>query len=220
MDKTKTAAALLLSLLPLTGMAESAVEEEKQAASPMRYFVGLKGGLSQISNSDRIVLASGEKLKASTNDGEGFAGFSFGVYTPGGRSRVYYSFELHRSESQFADITEYETEAKLHLLSADYLFRHEKSVTPFVGLHMGYTNMEPESRFPDNFKVKGMVFGLQAGIGWQVMDELTLELGMRHTVLPSDIETWDREDNEGNSVKFESQLHGVTSFFAGANYRY
>lgn len=228
MEKTKVAVSLLLAVLPVVGMAESVAEGEQPVETPMRYFVGLKGGLSQISNSDRVVLASGKKLKASTTDHEGFAGFDFGVYTPGGQSRAYYSFERHTSETRFSDPAlgnssgkgSYETKANLHLLSADRLFRHHDDVTPFVGLHIGYANIEPESRFPDNFKVSGIVFGVQAGIGWNVMEDMGLELGMRHTVLPSDIKSWNGEDSQGNRVTFESQQNGVTSFYAGASYRF
>lgn len=220
MDKTKTAVALLFALLPLSSMAESVTINNEQPESPLMYFVGLKGGLSQISNSDRIELSSGDKLEASSTDNEGFAGVDIGVYTPGGRSRVYYSYERHTSESMFQDTPAYETTANMNLLSADYLFRHDNSVTPFVGLHIGYAKVEPESRFPDGFKVSGIVFGLQAGIGWKVMDQFGLDLGFRHSVLPSDIKTWNGVDNDGNSVKFESQQNGVTSLFASANYRF
>ena len=222
MEKTKNSIALLLLLLPLTGMAESATKEKEEgkAPLPMRYFVGLKGGLSQISNSDRVVLASGETIDASTTNSEGFAGLDVGIYTPGGQSRLYYSFERHSSESRFSDMTAYDTDANLHLFSADYLFRHQEVVTPFVGLHVGYASIEADSRFSDHFKVNGMVFGLQAGIGWRVMDQLGLELGMRHTVLPSGIETWTGEDKNGNRVTFASQENGVTSYFVSVNYRY
>ncbi|MCW8328416.1 porin family protein [Photobacterium sp. SDRW27] len=222
MDKTNKVVALLAALLPLTSMAEakSISENTKPTEAPMRYFVGIKGGFSQVSNSDRVQLSNGDKLEASTTDHEGFAGLDIGIYTPGGHSRVYYSYERHTSESMFSGTPAYETTANMNLLSADYLFRHQDSVTPFVGLHIGYASVEPESSFPDGFEVSGVVFGLQAGIGWTVTEQFGFDLGMRHSILPSDIKTWDGVDNDGNSVTFESQQNGVTSFYASVNYRF
>lgn len=216
MDINKTAAALLFALLPITSLAEGT----GQAESPLRYFASLKGGVSQISNADRLVFSSDEKLEAETTDSEGFAGLDIGVYTPGGRSRVYYSFEQHKSETMFKDTPAYETKANMHLLSADYLFRHDNSVRPFVGLHIGYASVEADSSFPDKFDVSGVVFGLQAGVSWKVVEQFGLELGLRHSLLPTDIETWDGTDNDGNAVSFESQQNGVSSLYAGATYSF
>ncbi|MGF1715867.1 outer membrane beta-barrel protein [Photobacterium chitinilyticum] len=214
MDINKTAAVLLFALLPITAIAE----DTEQLESPMRYFASLKGGASQLSNSDRVVLSNGNKLEAETTTNEGFAGLDIGVYTPGGRSRVYYSFEQHKSETMFKDTSAYETKANMHLLSADYLFRHENSVSPFVGLHIGYSSVESDSRFPDGFDASGIVFGLQAGVNWKVVEQFGLELGLRHSLLPTDIQTWNGADSTGNAVKFESQQNGVSSIYVGASY--
>ncbi|MGR5148682.1 hypothetical protein ACQKP8_19305 [Photobacterium alginatilyticum] len=214
MDINKTTVAVLFALLPVSVHAK----DTERLDSSFRYFASIKGGMSQLSNSDRVVLSDGSKLEAESTSHEGFAGIDIGAYTPGGKSRVYYSFEQHKSETKFQESPAYETKANMHLLSADYLFRHDKSVTPFVGLHIGYSSVEPDSQFPDGFDVSGIVFGLQAGMNWQVVEPIRLELGLRHSLVPTDIETWNGTDSDGNAVKFESQQNGVTSLFIGASY--
>ncbi|WP_299017925.1 outer membrane beta-barrel protein [uncultured Photobacterium sp.] len=216
MDRLKTAVALLVALLPVMVVAET----EEQPISPLQYFVGVKGGVSKIGNSNRVVQNGGEKLETKSSDFEGFAGMDLGIYTPGGRSRVYYSFEQHRSESKYSNTLDFETIANMHLLSADYLFRQQSSLNPFVGLHFGYASVEPELGSSGQFDESGLVFGLQAGISWTVLDTFGLEFGVRHSLLPSDIKSGTSVENNGNSVTVESQQKGVTSLYAGASYRF
>ncbi|WP_064609443.1 outer membrane beta-barrel protein [Photobacterium sp. J15] len=218
MDRLSTAAALLAASLPVSVLAETA--EQPEPLSPSQYFVGIKGGISKIGNSDRIVQSNGERVEASESDFEGFAGVDIGIYTPGGQSRLYYSYERHNTDVSFPNTPNYELVASMHLLSADYLFRKNRDFTPFVGLHFGYSFVEPDSNSFANFDVSGFVFGLQGGVNWTVVDQLSFELGFRHSLLPSDTQSWIGQDNNGNSVTIESQQKGVSSLYGSVSYRF
>lgn len=220
MDKKTAAAAWGLTLLPLTGWAQVAPQAPEPAQQPAQYFVNLKAGLSQISNSDQRVTGATEKQEADTTRSEVFGGADIGIFSPDGRSRLYYSYEHHRSESEFASDLSYDTVANLHLLSADYLFRNGEEVRPFVGLHFGYAWVESESDLQGGFDISGTVFGVQAGVNWTVMEQFALELGVRHSRLPADINTWDGVDSSGNTVQFESQQNGVSAMYAAVSYRF
>lgn len=222
MDKKTAVAGCVLTLLPLAGWAQTSPQETELAPTQQssQYFVSLKAGLSQISNSDQLVTSATEKQEADTTRSEGFGGADIGIFSPDGRSRLYYSYEHHRSESEFINNLSYETVANLHLLSADYLFRNGQDVRPFVGLHFGYAWVESESDLHGGFDVSGTVFGVQAGVNWTVMDQVAMELGVRHSRLPADIKSWDGEDSSGHPVQFESQQNGVSSMYAAVSYRF
>ncbi|MEJ2766277.1 hypothetical protein VV869_20190 [Photobacterium sp. MCCC 1A19761] len=222
MDKKTVAAGCVLALLPLTGWAQTPQPQATAtpAQAPYSYFASLKGGMSQISNSDQLVISETNKQEADTTRSEGFGGLDIGIFSPDGRSRLYYSYEHHRSESEFANDLSFETVANLHLLSGDYMFRNGQDIRPFVGLHFGYAWVESESDLHGGFDVSGTVFGVQAGVNWTVMDQFAMELGVRHSRLPADIKTWDGVDSNGNAVRFESQQNGVSSMYAAVSYRF
>ena len=184
-----------------------------------QYFAGLRGGVNLIGSDDSASISTGN-IDSDDNDFGSFGALDLGVYMPNDRGRVYYSFEYHTSTVKFDGQDAYDTNVGLHLLSADHIFRPQGSVRPFVGLHIGYAFAETDSDFSDNYDESGIVFGFQAGLGWEVMDDLGLELGLRHTVLPSERRSWQAENSAGESVTVETQLKGVTSAYLGATYRF
>ncbi|PSW19882.1 hypothetical protein C9I98_10490 [Photobacterium sanctipauli] len=216
-------------MLPITAVCdevdESVVVDQLEetdvveVAPQSQYFIGLRGGASLLGHDDSITL-NGNVLDADESEFDGMFGLDFGIYTPKRNSRIYYSYEYHQSESTFKDQPAFDNEVSLHLINADYIYRHDKSITPFAGLHFGYASGETTSDAGGSTDVSGYVFGVQAGLGWQVMDDFGLEVGVKHTVLPSDRRTWSTSDGQGNSVKVESQLKGLTTMFLGATYRF
>ncbi|MGF1687584.1 porin family protein [Photobacterium japonica] len=231
---TVLSSALVLALFPVSCWAdavEKKAEKEAQSASEsfvtpesvkkrLRYFAGVRGGASLIGNDDSAIFAQGGTVD-SENSGIGhFGAFDIGTYMPDERGRVYYSFEYHTATTQFEGKDAYDTQAMLHLISADHFFQPDLNIRPFVGLHVGYAFAETDSDFPDNYEDSGIVFGVQAGLGWEVTQRLALEIGIRHTVLPSKRQAWQAETDTGDAVTVESQLKGVSSAYLGANYRF
>ncbi|GAL03206.1 hypothetical protein JCM19237_6099 [Photobacterium aphoticum] len=219
--KTLLGCALCLSLLPATVWAEATdapvVESEKNAS---QYFFGVRGGGSLMGNDDSAVFANGGTVDSDDGGIGAFGAFDIGMYMPNDTGRVYYSFEFHRSTTQFEGKDAYDTQAMLHVISADHFFQPDLNVRPFVGLHFGYAFAETDSEFPDSYDDSGIVFGVQAGLGWEVTQRLALEVGLRHTMMPSTRRSWQAETESGEAVTVESQLKGVSSAYAGVNYRF
>lgn len=221
MKRNVIASGVLLSLFSMQAWCDDGATErtklEPAAQAPgFQYFAGLRGGANLLGNDDTVAG------NIDSDDGEYgvFGGLDLGVYMPDQRGRVYYSFEYHTTTTKFDGQDAYDTNVGLHLLSADHFFRPHASVKPFVGLHIGYAFAETDSDFSGNYDESGIVFGFQAGLGWEVIDDLGLEVGLRHTVLPSERRSWQAEDRDGNSVTVETQLKGVTSAYLGATYRF
>ncbi|QUJ69509.1 outer membrane beta-barrel protein (plasmid) [Photobacterium sp. GJ3] len=185
-----------------------------------RYYVGLRGGLSLMGMDDTATV-SGTAESSQDPDVNGYFGLDFGYYTPEGRSRVYYSFERHESDSDFKNSgLSYPNIANLNLLATDYFFLHGQDFSPYVGLHFGYASVKSDSDYRGDYSVSGFIFGLQTGLAWRVSTDITLEAGFRHSMLPSKLQNWQGQDEQGNSVQFQSQQRGVSSLFLAANYRY
>ena len=244
MKRNVIASGVLLSLVSMhawcdesvSGQAEAAqIDPERVISEPVaiepvtsepavsepgfQYFVGLRGGFNLIGSDDSATISNGN-IDSDDNDSGSFGALDFGVYMPNDRGRVYYSFEYHTSTVKFDGQDAYDTNVGLHLLSADHIFRPQGSVRPFVGLHFGYAFAETDSDFSGNYDESGIVFGLQAGLGWEVMENMGLEVGLRHTVLPSERRSWQAENSAGETVTVETQLKGVTSAYLGATYRF
>ena len=228
MKRNVIASGVLLSLFSMQAWcsesanvqaASKSVEVPVVQEPGFQYFVGLRGGGNLLGNDDTASISNGN-IDSDDGDYGVFGGLDLGVYMPNDRGRVYYSFEYHSTTTQFDGQDAYDTNVGLHLLSADHIFRPQGSVRPFVGLHIGYAFAETDSDFSDNYDESGIVFGFQAGLGWDVMDDLGLEVGLRHTVLPSDRRSWQAENSAGEPVTVETQLKGVTSAYLGATYRF
>ncbi|MGF1700883.1 porin family protein [Photobacterium makurazakiensis] len=223
MIKRMTAAGVLLSFLPLTAMCNESAEANPMdvdtIAPTSKYFIGLRSGASLMGNSDSITL-SGNTVDAGDSDFEAFVAVDVGLYTKNSKNRVYYSYEHHESTSKFNQQDQLETDLSLHLLNADYIYRHDKKIKPFAGLHIGYASAESKSNSGQSNDVSGYAFGVQAGVAWQVTEGLDFEMGVKHTALPSDRRSWTFSDGQGNSAKVESQLKTLTSAYLGANYRF
>ncbi|MBD8511601.1 outer membrane beta-barrel protein [Photobacterium sp. WH77] len=196
---------------------EADQEADKEAS---RYFFGLRGGVSLMGLTDTATIA-GVSSSSDDADANGFWGVDIGYYTPEGRSRLYYSFERHVAESQFPSSgLKYDNIANLNLLGTDYFFLYNKDFSPYVGLHFGYASVSSDSSYHGDYKTSGFVIGMQTGLAWRVSTDMTVEAGFRHTVLPSKLKNWQGQDDQGNTVNFESQQSGVSSLFLAANYRY
>ncbi|MGF1734751.1 hypothetical protein [Photobacterium satsumensis] len=224
MKRNVIASGVLLSLFSMhawcdEGAAAQAELEPMVQAPGFQYFVGLRGGANLI-GSDNTASATTGNIDSDDDDFGSFGALDFGVYMPNQQGRVYYSFEYHTSTTKFDGQDAYDTNVGLHLLSADHFFRPQASIKPFVGLHIGYAFAETDSDFSDSYEESGIVFGFQAGLGWEVIDDLGFEVGLRHTVLPSERRSWQAENSAGDSVTVETQLKGVTSAYLGATYRF
>ncbi|WP_166645352.1 outer membrane beta-barrel protein [Photobacterium lutimaris] len=224
MKRNVIASGVLLSLFSVPawcdeGVAAQAVLEPEVQASGFQYFVGLRGGTNLIGSDNTASVTTGN-IDSDDDDFGAFGALDFGVYMPNQQGRVYYSFEYHTTTTKFDGQDAYDINVGLHLLNADHIFRSQASVKPFVGIHMGYAFAETDSDFSGSYDESGVVFGFQAGLGWEVIDDLGLEVGIRHTVLPSERRSWKAENSAGDSVTVETQLKGVTSVYLGANYRF
>ncbi|MDV5167814.1 hypothetical protein [Photobacterium rosenbergii] len=229
MKRNVIASGVLLSLVSMPAWCDETVSGQVKAAQTeyepiaseqgFQYFAGLRGGVNLIGSDDSASISTGN-IDSDDNDFGSFGALDLGVYMPNDRGRIYYSFEYHTSTVKFDGQDAYDTNVGLHLLSADHIFRPQRSVRTFVGLHMGYAFAETDSDFTGKYKESGIVFGFQAGIGWEVTHDLGLEVGLRHTVLPSERSTWQAENSAGESVTVETQLKGVTSAYLGATYRF
>ncbi|MGF1727499.1 hypothetical protein [Photobacterium nomapromontoriensis] len=225
MKKIITTGGVLFSLLPITAWCDGAKEFDTFADQPLiekhfQYYAGIKAGGSLLSNDDSATLTGGGVVDSEDSGMNSFGGFDLGVYTPDGRGRVYYSYEYHNSNTQFNGHNAYDTNVNLHLISADHLFRPGQDIRPFAGLHVGYAFTKTDSNSSDGFKDNGIVFGVQAGLSWQVMTDFGLEMGLRHTVLPSNRRSWQADHRQGGPVTVETQLKGVSSAYVGATYRF
>ncbi|EAS43997.1 hypothetical protein C9J48_12475 [Photobacterium profundum] len=183
-----------------------------------RYFVGIIAGSSKLNGTDIATLGS-ESQEASSPDASGFGGLSIGRYSANGGSRIYYSYEQHSADTTFDSALSYSTKTSLHLLNADRIFRADKSVNPFIGLHFGYGIAKSDSELSSGYKDSGLVFGLQAGVAWRASEQFTIELGLRHTVLPDNSKEWSATSG-GNTYKFQSTQSTLSSAYLGANYRF
>ncbi len=183
-----------------------------------RYFVGINAGKSKLNGTDIATLGS-DSQEASSPDASGFGGLSIGRYSASGGSRIYYSYEQHSADTQFSSALSYSTKTSLHLLNADRVFRTDKSVNPFIGLHFGYGKTKSDSELSSGYKDSGLVFGLQAGVAWRASEQFTIELGLRHTVLPDNSKEWSATSG-GNTYKFQSTQSTLSSAYLGANYRF
>ena len=229
MKRNVIASGVLLSLVSMQAWCNESATAQSVSSSEevpavvqepgFQYFVGLRGGGNLLGNADSASISSGT-IDSDDGDYGVFGGLDLGAYMPNNRGRVYYSFEYHSTTTKFDGQDAYDTNVGLHLLNADHIFRPHSSVRPFVGLHMGYAFAETDSDFSDNFEESGIVFGFQAGLGWEVTRNLGMEVGIRHTVLPSDRSSWKAENSDGESVTVETQLNGVTSAYLGASYRF
>ncbi|PST98797.1 hypothetical protein C9J03_26090 [Photobacterium gaetbulicola] len=222
MKRNVIASGVLLSLISMHAWCDESATGQKVAeasqAPGFQYFAGLRGGGNLLGNDDTASVTSGS-IDADDGDFGAFGALDFGVYMPDQRGRVYYSFEYHTATTQFNGADAYDTNVGLHLISADHIFRPQGTVKPFVGLHIGYAFAETDSDFAGKYDESGVVFGFQAGLGWQVIDNLGFEVGLRHTVLPSERSSWQAE-SDGKPVTVETQLKGVTSAYLGATYRF
>ncbi|MEH6531164.1 MAG: hypothetical protein V7735_07450 [Photobacterium frigidiphilum] len=183
-----------------------------------RYFVGIIAGESKLNGTDIATLGS-DSQEASSPDASGFGGLSIGRYSANGGSRIYYSYEQHSADTPFNSALSYSTKTSLHLLNADRIFRVDKSVNPFIGLHFGYGKTKSDSELSSGYKDSGLVFGLQAGVAWRASEQFTIELGLRHTVLPDNSKEWSATSG-GNTYKFQSTQSTLSSGYLGANYRF
>ncbi|WP_330960342.1 hypothetical protein [Photobacterium sp. 53610] len=207
---------------PASDATMSSAEQQADTvqAEDSRYFFGLRGGVSLMGLTDKATV-SGQTETAKDAGGNGFWGVDFGYYTPEGRSRIYYSFERHHSDSDFSSSgLSYENLANLHLLATDYFFLYHKDFSPYVGLHLGYASVKSNSDYQSDYHVNGVIFGMQTGLAWRVSSDMTLEAGFRHSMLPSKMKNWQGQDDQGNAITFQSQQRGVSSLFLAANYRY
>ncbi len=212
------------SILPVNTNSASDLTESVQVPSfddSRHYFVGLTGGLSQFSITNRAKI-SGQSFDAPSPDRNVFAGIDFGIYAPNGKGRIYYSYQRHQADTKVNDVKALENTIDLHLLSGDYLFRPHKAISPFVGAHFGYTQIEGKATGEGSYRESGYVFGLQAGISWRITQQFTMDIGARHTVLPSEsVKKWTGKiSGDNHSVSFDTQPESISSVYMAVNYRF
>ncbi len=176
------------------------------------YFIGVTGGKTNISMTANINNSSNDSL--SSPDSAGFVGANIGYYTAGGAGRLYYSWQKMTAESNFNDIKAIETDMTLHLLNADYIFRADKSINPFIGAHLGYMIADSKGQQYGSHSQSGEVLGIQAGVAWRISNNISAEVGVRHTATQGeDIKPW-------SSNKIISQIKSVSTGYASLNYRF
>ncbi|WP_305814668.1 outer membrane protein [Photobacterium leiognathi] len=187
----------------------SLVEEAPKFDDTMHYFVGVTGGMADLSLD---VNTGADKLQSP--DASGFFGADIGFYTAGGKGRIYYSYQKMSGESDHYDKKAIDTDVSLHLISADYIFRADETINPFVGAHVGYMNADSKGDGYGSYKQSGPLLGMQAGVAWRMSDHFTAEMGARHSATQSkEQEAW-----SGSNTK--SDLKSITTFYMSANYRF
>ena len=188
----------------------------------MHYFVGLTGGMADMSFS--LVHTDKDKnaISPSSPDANGFAGADIGFYTAGGNGRIYYSYQKMSGESEFENKKIADTDVTLHLLSADYIFLADKAINPFLGAHVGYMIAETTSEQYGSYKQSNPVLGVQAGVAWRISDHFTTEIGARHTASQRKDQTdWAGAKKEDIvNPNTQSDLKSITTFYISANYRF
>ncbi|WP_305418359.1 outer membrane beta-barrel protein [Photobacterium leiognathi] len=200
----------------------SLVEEAPKFDDTMHYFVGVTGGMADMSFSLVHATSAKDKVSPSSPDASGFAGADIGFYTAGGKGRIYYSYQKMSGESEFDNKKIADTDVTLHLLSADYFFRADKAINPFVGAHVGYMTAETTSEKYGSYKQSNPVLGIQAGVAWRISDHFTTEVGARHTASQRKEQT-DWAGSEGKDMVYpntQSDLKSITTFYMSANYRF
>ncbi|WP_258191872.1 porin family protein [Photobacterium angustum] len=194
--------------IPENGL--SPIEDEvPKFDDTMHYFVGLTGGMADLSLD---VNVGSDKLQSP--DASGLFGADIGFYTAGGKGRIYYSYQKMSGESDHNDKKAIDTDVSLHLISADYIFRADKTINPFIGAHVGYMIADSKGDGYGSYKQSGELLGVQAGVAWRMSDHFTAEMGARHSATQSkEQEAW-----SGSNTK--SELNSITSFYMSANYRF
>ncbi|MCD9536920.1 outer membrane beta-barrel protein [Photobacterium carnosum] len=180
------------------------------------YFVGLTGGSSDISMTAGTVNGNNTTLinQFSSPDVAGFVGADLGFYTAGGSGRIYYSWQKMSTQSDFDGVKAIETDVTLHLLNADYIFRADKTINPFIGAHLGYMTADIKGQGYGSHSQSGQVLGIQLGVAWRISDHISAEMGLRHTATQGeDIKPW-------SSNKVASQIKSVSTGYASVNYRF
>lgn len=190
----------------------------------MHYFVGITGGMANMSFSLVHATSEKDKVSASSPDASGFAGADIGFYTAGGNGRIYYSYQKMSGESEFDNKKIADTDVTLHLLSADYIFLADKAINPFVGAHVGYMTAETTSEQYGSYKQSTPVLGIQAGVAWRISDHFTTEIGARHTASQrKDQNYWSGSKVDPKEIVYpntQSDLKSITTFYMSANYRF
>lgn len=180
------------------------------------YFIGLTGGSSNISMTAGTVNGNNTTLinRFSSPDAAGFVGADLGFYTAGGSGRIYYSWQKMSTQSDFDGIKAIETDVTLHLLNADYIFRADKTINPFIGAHLGYMTADIKGQGYGSHSQSGQVLGVQAGVAWRISNHISAEMGLRVTATQGeDIKPW-------SSNKVASQIKSVSTGYASVNYRF
>lgn len=176
------------------------------------YFIGVTGGKTNISMTANTINSSNDSL--SSPDSAGFVGANIGYYTAGGAGRLYYSWQKMTAESNLNGIKAIETDVTLHLLNADYIFRADKSINPFIGAHLGYMIADSKGQQYGSHSQSGEVLGIQAGVAWRISNNISAEVGVRHTATQGeDTKPW-------SSNKIISQIKSVSTGYASLNYRF
>lgn len=181
-----------------------------------RYFVGLTGGSSNISMTAGSVNGNNTTLinHFSSPDNSGFVGADVGFYTAGGAGRIYYSWQKISAQSELNGAKAIETDVTLHLLNADYIFRADKAINPFIGAHLGYMRADSEGQAYGSNNQSGEVLGIQMGVAWRISTHFTTEIGLRHTATQTeDIKPW-------SSNKAASLIKSVSTGYLSVNYRF
>jgi hypothetical protein len=140
------------------------------------YFVGLTGGSSDISMTAGTVNGNNTTLinQFSSPDVAGFVGADLGFYTAGGSGRIYYSWQKMSTQSDFDGVKAIETDVTLHLLNADYIFRADKTINPFIGAHLGYMTADIKGQ---GYGFKGEMVHLITMYGHQT--SLRIHIGLQ-----------------------------------------
>lgn len=187
----------------------SLAEEAPKFDDTMHYFVGVTGGMADLSLD--VNVGAG---KLQSPDASGLFGADIGFYTAGGKGRIYYSYQKMSGESDHNDKKAIDTDVSLHLVSADYIFRADKTINPFIGAHVGYMIADSKGDGYGSYKQSGELLGVQAGVAWRMSDHFTAEMGARHSATQSkEQEAW-----SGSNTK--SDLKSITTFYMSANYRF
>ncbi|KJG10004.1 hypothetical protein UA38_06880 [Photobacterium kishitanii] len=174
------------------------------------YFVGITGGTSDIS----MTAITANNTQISSPDAAGFVGADIGFYTAGGAGRIYYSWQKMSAQSNLNGTKAIETDVTLHLLNADYIFRADKTINPFIGAHLGYMMADSKGQDYGSNSQSDKVLGIQAGVAWRISNHITAEIGVRHTATQSeDIKPW-------SSKKMTSQIKSISTGYASLNYRF
>ena len=136
---------------------------------------------------------------------------------------VGYSYKTNfRSGATYYNIND-ETNLDIYhaQIFTDYIIQNENILKPYIGASIGYLNhklsgLTSLSHTPDSVEIKGMSYGLRAGILWNINKKLSTDLCFEAKKVQADGST----TGIYSGSKYEWEVDAIKGFSIGLNYKF